>query len=251
MDEFIHFDSKRYRAKASAMNNHALREKIFKQRRRTSAYVTSAAVSAAHAPVTGGLSLIVTAYTARRLHITRQKIKILDAEWLGRPGYEHRTLPRNRIRDILIPAAIGVAVAEGADVLGETLAAAGSAAVADAGYDGADYLGDQLSHGVALDPGTSAAAAHGMEEGIRESAQVITGQAVTGGTYVPIGADQAAAYYMGAGAGIYAAQEVPPFLAGVAATAATERALRSRPVSCWIAPSLSPCSYCHPHCSGQ
>ena len=134
------FDKDDYRTKINARDySYAkLATNIYKKRRAIAISATSAVGSVAAAHITGGTSLIGTAWSARNISIEKQKPKLLEEEWENnrlQPPLKQRTT-KDLVIPIIITGAIG-AFAFTVDLAIDhaTQTAAEAAAMGIPGYD--------------------------------------------------------------------------------------------------------------------
>jgi hypothetical protein len=107
LDDLFQFDAAAYRAKVRTLSDDALRQRQCIKTRQNLGGAWSVGFGIGGAVFTGGLSLIGTAYGARRMSVAQQKIEIVNEE-MARRGAENY---EERKRDTLIPCAIGVLTA--------------------------------------------------------------------------------------------------------------------------------------------
>jgi hypothetical protein len=103
-------------------------------------------------------------YSSRKLSVASQKLELLEEEWTNR-GMEKLN---HRLRDVLMPVAVGTATMG----LGDVFASAGSAAVNHAGMHAAHNLASQSYHTLSSPPVT-ASFDSGIKDGIEQTFQVL------------------------------------------------------------------------------
>ena len=103
---FLGFDKEAYRTKIHARDySYAkLATNIYKKRRAIAISATSAVGSVAAAHVTGGTSLIGTAWSVRNISVERQKLKLLEGEW--KTNRKQSPLKHRMAKDLVIPIII-------------------------------------------------------------------------------------------------------------------------------------------------
>jgi len=125
-DNLSGFDDNAYMKKIHGRNNYSdqlLQENIYKKRRMINSSKTSAAAGAACAHISGGMSLLGTAWSVRTLSVEKQKLKLLEEEWERRGSDK---LKKRFVKDTLLPVATSAAIGTltyGADVGVSNLAA--------------------------------------------------------------------------------------------------------------------------------
>lgn len=107
LDDLFEFDAAAYRAKVRTLSDDELRKRQCIKTRQHLGGAWSVGFGIGGEVFTGGLSLIGSAYGARRMSVAQQKIEIVNEEMArrGARNYEERK------RDTLIPCAIGVLTA--------------------------------------------------------------------------------------------------------------------------------------------
>lgn len=122
--ESLHFSQKKYREdlRTKNLSHIALAKEIYRKRSKRLSSKVSAGAGVAAAFVTGGHSLVASAYSGRNISVESQKLAILEEEWAHRG---HPPLAESTLRDKVIP----ITVAFGASLftlgLDVALAAAG------------------------------------------------------------------------------------------------------------------------------
>ena len=103
------FDSSNYREKISrrAYSYAELATNIYRKRRAITAAKVSAVSGVAAVHVTGGASLVGTAWSARNIAVEKKKLRLLEEEW-ARRGQE--PLPTRTLKDTVIPVVITGAI---------------------------------------------------------------------------------------------------------------------------------------------
>lgn len=129
LGDIASFNKQKYRYHVQEdYNDEELRDNIYKKRRQVAASSCSVGTGVALMHVTGGASAVGSLLAGRNVQIARKKLKILEEEW-GERGYEK--LPKEFVRDTIVPAAISAAV--GVVSCGIDHAAANAMAASSAG----------------------------------------------------------------------------------------------------------------------
>lgn len=133
------FSSNKYREKISSPDySYAeLATNIYKKRRSIVSSKTSAVTGVATAHVSGGTSLIGSAWAGRNISVEKQKLELLEEEW-ERRGQD--PLPKRKLTDVIIPILITGAMGVFAfnvdlGIANATHTAATAAAMGVPGYD--------------------------------------------------------------------------------------------------------------------
>lgn len=103
------FSSSDYREKISSRDySYAeLATNIYRKRRAIASSKVSTATGVAAVHVTGGASLVGSAWSARNISVEKKKLRLLEEEW-ARRGQE--PLPKRTIKDMVIPVLITGAI---------------------------------------------------------------------------------------------------------------------------------------------
>lgn len=108
LDDVFGFSTSSYRAKISDRNSYSdneLANNIYKKRQQCSGSAFGVGAGLAMAAHTGGASLAGVAFSGRNRSIAKQKLEMLEHEWQNR-GYDSLD---KRLRDTIVPCAIGAA----------------------------------------------------------------------------------------------------------------------------------------------
>ena len=146
-NDLLHFDEDEYKIKIAQHPDEGIYTNILKKRRQAASSGTSIGMGVALAHVTGGASLVSSAYNARTLDIANKKLELLEEEWEARG---HEEVPKNFFRDRALPiAATGTASAVmlGLDA---GISTAGAGAVTQVGANDAGQVLYHAGHGYAV-----------------------------------------------------------------------------------------------------
>ncbi|KAF9479928.1 hypothetical protein BDN70DRAFT_894543 [Pholiota conissans] len=105
--ETFHFDEEEYLNTISNkyFSHTALAKEIYRKRAKKLSSKVRTGVGILAATVTGGASLVGAALSARNMSVENQKLDLLEAEWRRR---RHPPLPKNSLKDKIIPITIAV-----------------------------------------------------------------------------------------------------------------------------------------------
>ncbi|KAJ7044423.1 hypothetical protein C8F04DRAFT_1228705 [Mycena alexandri] len=104
------FSSSEYREKISDWNEYhpiQLAHNIYKKRRAIIIATGGVATGLATAHLTGGVSLVGSAWSGRNFRVEQRKLGLLEKEWENR-GF--KKLPSRDVKDVLIPVIIATTV---------------------------------------------------------------------------------------------------------------------------------------------
>ncbi|KAJ6454414.1 hypothetical protein C8R45DRAFT_1222869 [Mycena sanguinolenta] len=108
--EALGFSSSDYREKISDWKEYhpiQLAHNIYKKRRAIIMATGGVATGLATAHLTGGVSLVGSAWSGRNFRVEQRKLELLEEEWENR-GF--KKLPRRDVKDVLIPVIIATTV---------------------------------------------------------------------------------------------------------------------------------------------
>lgn len=117
-EEYFHFDEFAYRCKISSSSypTGTLRDNIYQKRRTIVVAGTTIYGGLMLSAATSGASLFALPLPARKLDVEKQKLRLLEAEWIRRG---HNKLPSRTVKDKVIPCLVtgaATAVCYGIDI---------------------------------------------------------------------------------------------------------------------------------------
>lgn len=169
--EYFHFDEDGYEYKISRpyYPTSTLRNNIYQKRRMIVAAGTAICGGVLLSVITSGASLLALPLPARKLDVEKQKLRLLEAEWI-RCG--HNKLPSRTVEDKIIPCLVtgaASAVCCGIDI---GIAHAGAHTVNEAAAVGSVQLAGDVATNT-IPPGTGHLLAQGIENGIKQTAGLV------------------------------------------------------------------------------
>lgn len=117
-EEYFHFDEFAYRCKirSSHYPTSTLRDNIYQKRRAIVVAGTTIYGGLMLSTATSGTSLLALPLPARKIDVEKQKLRLLEAEWIQRG---HNKLPSRTVKDEVIPCLVtgaATAVCYGIDI---------------------------------------------------------------------------------------------------------------------------------------